>query len=325
MTRVGVVGTGALGRHHVRILASLEQAELVGIHDVNHDVAEALAAEHGTTCQRNLSQLLDQVDAVVVAAPTIDHRTLGCEVLKRGLHLLVEKPVAASLEEADDMLAQAGHADLNKKQVFAVGHVEFYNPAVRAFLALGETPRFVVAERLSPFSPRSLDIDVLLDLMIHDLQVLHAMDPSPIHEIRATGVEVLSNRVDIANARIELESGLVASLTASRVSAEATRKLRIFGHHRYCSIDYREQEIKGVSLGKGHGSGSGKPEIVPLEVNVGRVEPLRAELEAFLAACRGEDVDYVDGHQGRRALETALRIGEAIDSAQTTGSSQTTG
>lgn len=297
--RVGVIGTGALGRHHVRILASLEEAELVGIHDVRTDVAEALAAEHITTSYPDLGELLDQVEAVVVAAPTVEHRMIGCEALKRGLHLMVEKPVATSLEEADEMLACVSDG-----QIFAVGHVEFYNPAVEAFLALGETPRFVVAERLASFSPRSLDIDVLLDLMIHDLQVLHAMDPSPIHEIRATGVEVLSDRVDIANARIELESGLVASLTASRVSAEPTRKLRIFGHHRYCSIDYREQEIKGVSLGSG--------EIIPLEVSVERVEPLRAELEAFLAACRGEDVAYVDGHQGRRALETALRIGQAI-------------
>lgn len=301
--RVAVVGTGSLGRHHVRILSELDEAVLVGIYDLRSDVADALAAEHGTTRFDGLDDLLDQVEAVVVAVPTVDHRAIGCEVLTRGLHLLVEKPIATDLEEADELLAAAA-----RDSVFAVGHVEFYNPAVQAFLALGEAPRFLVAERLAPYTPRSLDIDVILDLMIHDLQVLHAMDPSPIREIRATGVDVLSDRIDIANARIELESGLVASVTASRVSAEATRKLRIFGHHRYFSIDYREQEIKGFGLDDGDGA----RQIRPVEMAVERIEPLRAELKAFLAACRGEDVAYADGHQGRRSLKTALRIREAI-------------
>ena len=301
--RVGVVGTGSLGRHHVRILSELAEAELVGICDLRRDVADALAREHGTRSFENLEELLGQVEAVVAAVPTAEHAAVGCRALERGLHVLVEKPIAKDLEEADALIAAAADG-----QVLAVGHVEYYNPAVRAFLDLGETPRFVVAERLAPFTPRSLDVDVLLDLMIHDLQVLHAMDPSPIEEIRATGVEVLSERIDIANVRIALASGLVASLTASRVSAEPTRKLRIFGHHRYCSIDYREQEIKGFGLD----DAEGERQIQPLEVSVGRVEPLRAELEAFLAACRGEDVHYADAHMGRRALETALAVREAI-------------
>ena len=186
--------------------------------------------------------------------------------------------------------------------------MEFYNPAVRALLALGETPRFVVVERLAPFTPRSLDIDVLLDLMIHDLQILHALDPSPLAEVRATGVEVLSERIDIANARLELASGTVANVTASRISVEPTRKLRIFGRQRYVSVDYREQEIKCYGLEE-HGSDR---LIAPLDIPVERVEPLAAELEAFLAACRGEAVAYVDGRQGRRALETAFAVRQAI-------------
>jgi predicted dehydrogenase len=300
--RIGVVGTGSLGRHHVRILASLAEADLVGIYDLRPEVAAALAEDHGTTSCRSLDELLDMAEAVVVAVPTTEHRTVGCRALESGLHVLVEKPIARDLDEADALLAAAGD------RILAVGHVEYYNPAVRAFLDLGETPRFVVAERLSSFTPRSLDVDVLLDLMIHDVQIVHAMDPSPIKEVRATGVEVLSDRIDIANARIELASGLVASLTASRVSAEPTRKLRIFGHHRYCSIDYREQEIKGFGL---DGDGTER-RIRPLEVSVERVEPLRAELVAFLAACRGRDVAYADGRQGRRALETALAVRQAI-------------
>lgn len=300
--RIGVVGTGSLGRHHVRILASTDEADLVGIFDLRPDVADALAEQHGTTSCRSLDELLGKAEAVVVAVPTTEHRTVGCRALERGLHVLVEKPIAKDLDEADALLEAAGD------KVLAVGHVEFYNPAVRAFLALGETPRFVVAERLSKFTPRSLDVDVLLDLMIHDVQIVHAMDPSPIREVRATGVEVLSDRIDIANARIELASGLVASLTASRVSAEPVRKLRIFGHHRYCSIDYRDQEIKGFGLD----DGGAERRIRPLEVSVDPVEPLQAELAAFLAACRGEDVAYADGGDARRALETALAVRQAI-------------
>jgi len=301
--RAGVVGTGALGRHHVRILAELPEAELAGIYDLRSEVASALAAEHGTTACGSLDELLDAVEAVVVAVPTVAHREIGCRVLERGLHLLVEKPIARDLAEADALLAAAGDG-----QVLAVGHVEFYNPAVQALLGLGEQPRFIDVERLAPFTPRSLDVDVLLDLMIHDLQVLHALDPSPLAEIRATGVAVLSDRIDIANARLEFASGLVANVTASRVSVEPTRHLRFFGHRRYVSVDYREQEIKSFRLEE---QGSER-RILPHDFTIERVEPLKAELRAFLAACRGEAVAYVDGAQGRRALETAFAVREAI-------------
>ncbi len=299
--KVGVVGTGALGRHHVRILGALPEADLVGIYDLRSDVATALAAEHGTTSCASLEELLDQVEAVVLAVPTTDHKKIGCQVLERGLHLMVEKPIASSLEEADELLARAAG-------VLAVGHVEFYNPAVQAFLAFGERPRFVEVERLSPFSSRSLDIDVLLDLMIHDLQLLHAMDPSPLAEIRATGIDVLSPQIDMASARLEFTSGMVANVTASRASVEPSRTLRIFGQRGYFSIDYREQELKTVILEQR----DGERLILPREVAVERVEPLKAELTAFLAACRGEDVPYVDGAQGRRALETAFAVRRAI-------------
>lgn len=301
--RAGVVGTGSLGRHHVRILAELPEAELAGVYDLRPEVASALAAEHGTTACGSLDELLERVEAVVVAAPTVVHKEIGCRVLERGLHLMVEKPIARDLEEADALLAAAGGG-----QVLAVGHVEFYNPAVQALLALGETPRFLDVERLASFTPRSLDIDVLLDLMIHDLQVLHALDPSPLAEVRATGVAVLSDRIDIANARLELASGLVANVTASRVSIEPTRHLRFFGHRRYVSVDYRAQEIKSFGLEEE----GGERRILPHEFTIERVEPLKAELRAFLAACRGDDVAYVDGAQGRRALETAFAVRRAI-------------
>jgi predicted dehydrogenase len=227
---------------------------------------------------------------------------MGCALLERGLHVLIEKPLASSLDEADRLLERAGD------RVLAVGHVEFYNPAVQALLALGAAPRFVEVQRLGVFSPRSLDVDVVLDLMIHDLQILHAFDASPVAEVRATGIAVLSPRIDIANVRIELASGGVANLTASRVSSERVRKLRAFLPNRYYSLDYQSQEIKGYRLEE---TGT-RRRILPDDLPVERAEPLRRELEAFLAACRGEAAPRVDGLQGRRALATALAVVEAI-------------
>jgi predicted dehydrogenase len=199
--------------------------------------------------------------------------------------------------------------------VLAVGHVEFYNPAVQALLAVGRDlkmpPRFLEVQRLAVFTPRSLDVDVVLDLMIHDLQILHALDPSPVAEVRATGIAVLSPRVDIANARVELASGCVANLTASRVSAERVRKLRAFLPSRYYSLDYQAQEIRGYRLEDAEGG----RRILPADLEVERAEPLRRELEAFVAACRGDDSGrgpLADGSAGRQALATALAVVAAI-------------
>jgi len=291
-----------MGRNHVRLLSSLPGAELVGVYDPNRQAAEAAARDHGARVFPRLEELAGEIEAAVVAAPTVAHAEMGCELLGRGLHVLIEKPLAASLAEADRLLAQADG------RVLAVGHVEFFNPAVQALLAVGSPPRFVEIQRLGVFSPRSLDVDVVLDLMIHDLQILHALDPSPVAEIRATGIAVLSARIDIANVRVELESGAVANLTASRVSSERARKLRVFLPNRYYSLDYQAQEIKGYRLEE---EGE-KRRILPDDLSVERAEPLKRELEAFLAACRGEPAPRVSGEQGRRALETALAVVEAI-------------
>ncbi|MFL6237008.1 MAG: Gfo/Idh/MocA family oxidoreductase [Thermoanaerobaculia bacterium] len=300
--RIGVFGTGSMGRNHVRLLSSLPGAELVGIYDPKPEAAEAAAREHGARAFPRLEDLAGEIEAAVVAAPTVAHADMGCELLGRGLHVLIEKPLAASLEEADRLLSRADG------KVLAVGHVEFFNPAVQALLGVGSPPRFVEVQRLGVFSPRSLDVDVVLDLMIHDLQILHALDPSPVTEVRATGIAVLSARIDIANVRVELESGAVASLTASRVSSERARKLRVFLPNRYYSLDYQAQEIKGYRLEE---EGE-KRRILPDDLSVERAEPLKRELEAFLAACRGENAPRVTGEQGRRALATALAVVEAI-------------
>ena len=217
-----------------------------------------------------------------LAVPTVLHAEIGREVLlERGIHLLVEKPLAASMAEADRLIAAARDA----RRVLAVGHVEFFNPAVAALLAVGVPPRFVEVQRLAVFTPRSLDVDVVLDLMIHDLQILHALDGSPVEEVRATGVPVLSPHTDIANVRIALSSGCVANLTASRVSAERVRKLRTFLPSRYYSIDYVAQDIHGYRLEE-LAEGRGR-RIVPDNLAVERAEPLRRELEGFVGACAG--------------------------------------
>jgi len=307
--RIGVVGTGGMGRHHVRLLAELPGADLVGIHDANAEASGALAARHGVRAVERFEELAESVEAMVVAVPTVAHAEITCDLLARGVHILVEKPIASSLEEADRIVEAAETAG----RVLAVGHVEFFNPAVQSllgFLGSGLTPGFVEVQRLAAFTPRSLDVDVILDLMIHDLQILHALDPSPVQEVRATGIAVLSPRIDIANARVALESGCVANLTASRVSSERVRKLRVFGKSSYYSLDYQDQEIKGYRL-------TDDPSLAPqerlqrLHPEVVQAEPLRGELDAFLAACRGETAPIVTGHHARRALATALSLVEA--------------
>ena len=301
--RVGVIGTGALGRHHVRILSSLPNVELVGIFDIRSEVCATVAAEFGTRCFPDLESLATGIEAAVVAVPTTDHAKVGCPLLQSGIHVLVEKPIASNLAEADRLVQAVGDS------VLSVGHVEFYNPAVEQLLAIEQRPGFIEVHRLAAFSPRSLDVDVVLDLMIHDLQILHALDDSPVAEVRATGISVLSDRIDIANARIALTSGCVANLTASRVSAERVRKLRAFLPSRgYYSVDYQDQEIKGFRLAQ-RGS---ERQIVPDPLEVVKQEPLKRELECFVAACRRQPTRLVDGIQGRRALKTALRVLRAI-------------
>ena len=304
---IGVVGTGGIGRHHARILGELAGPRMAGVYDLRAETAAAVAHEQGLRVHASFESLVAESDAVVLATPTSTHAELGVAVLERGRHLLVEKPLAADLAEADRLIAAATAADC----VLAVGHVEFFNPAVQTLLAQGARPGFVEVQRLGVFSPRSLDVDVILDLMIHDLQILQAWDGSELAEIRATGIPVLSDRIDIANVRLAFASGCVANLTASRVSAERVRKLRAFLPRRYYSLDFQTQEIRGAELAVvGEGPG-----IRGADLPVTYVEPLRAELQAFLAACAGEPGPRVDGAAGRQALATALAIRDQIRSA----------
>jgi predicted dehydrogenase len=308
MIKVAVIGVGQFGRQHVRVYSSTDRARLIAICDTNEAVRH-IAQQLGTEFTTDFRELIGRVDAVSLAVPTAYHQKIACELLKAGISVLVEKPIARTLEEADQMIAAAERSGA----VLQVGHLERFNPAVSAARRILTKPRFFEAHRLSPFTRRSLDIDVVMDLMIHDIDVILSLVGCQVAEIRAAGVPVLTNRVDIANARIEFENGCVANLTASRVSSERVRKLRFFQPDEYVSIDYSSQKVQVVSVDRG------KDNFNSRSLEVERGEPLRIEIESFLSAVSGARVE-VSGQQGRRALELATIIaGKISDQAQKAG------
>lgn len=300
-----VVGTGHLGRHHVRILAGMPGVRFLGAYDTDPERLAAITREHGVTALGSLAEAA-RADAVVVATPTVTHHTAVCELLEAGCHVLVEKPIATTVAEAEAMTALAAA----RGRVLAVGHVEFHNPAVQAALAAADGVRYLETQRLSPFTARSVDVDVILDLMIHDLQITLAVAGEPPTELRAVGVPVLTDKVDLCHAWVEFPSGLVANLTASRVSTERIRKLRLFARDSYFSVDYAEQSVHAAQLTRAPGG----PDIRPRAVEVVAEEPLKAELAAFVAACRGEHSAAVGGATGTEALRAAIRVRESVDS-----------
>ena len=299
-----VVGTGHLGRHHVRILAGMDGVNCIGAYDADHKLLAEITAEHGVQALASLEEV-SEADVVVVATPTIAHREIAGALLDAGCHVLVEKPITTTVAEADELVAMAESAG----RILAVGHVEYHNPAVQVALGLADDVRYLEGQRLSPFTARSIDVDVILDLMIHDLQITLAVAGEAPSEIRAVGVPVLTDKVDLCHAWIEFPGGLVANLTASRVSAERIRKLRLFARESYFSIDYAEQSVSSATLVRG-------PEgvdIVPRQVEVAKEEPLKAELETFIAACRGADAPIVDGRTAAAALAAAITIREQVE------------
>ena len=300
MIRLAVVGVGHLGRHHARVAASLPGIQLAGIHDHNEDRAGEVAREFGLPVLSSLAAVAEAADAAVVATPTASHLEISAYLLERGLDVLVEKPIAASVREADELLDRARAAG----RIVQVGHVERYNPAVQAAFGLIRAPLFVEVHRLSVFTRRSLDVDVVRDLMIHDLQIVQSLAAGAVAEIRAVGLPVLTPRLDIANARIAFEGGCVANLTASRVSASKVRKLRIFAPELYVSVDMQERTIRAMRLRRG----GAEPEIVPAEVSVPEEEPLARELADFARAARTRQQPLVSGKSGRDALALAEEV-----------------
>lgn len=303
--KAAVVGTGHLGRHHTRILSQMPGIEFIGAYDANPEQLEAITTEHGVPALPS-AEAAGDADLVVVATPTVNHRETAGMLLEHGCHVMVEKPITATLDEAAELIAMADELDL----VLAVGHVEFHNPAVQAALGLADGVRYLETQRLSPFTARSIDVDVILDLMIHDLQITLAVAGEAPSEIRAVGVPVLTDKVDQCHAWLEFPSGLVANLTASRVSSERIRKLRIFGGEAYFSVDYGEQSVRSASLVR---TATGV-EIAPRIIEVEKDEPLKAELTAFVTACRGEGSPHVDGRTGAAALAAAIEIRTQVES-----------
>ena len=300
MIRVGVIGVGSFGREHARVYAQSANAQLAMVCDINEASGKRVAEQFNAAFCTDYRELIGKVDAVSLAAPTVAHAEIACALLDAGIHVLVEKPIARTLDEADAMIRAAEQ----RGAVLQVGHLERFNPAVIAAQQIVTTPRFFEAHRLSLFTPRSLDIDVVMDLMIHDIDVVLSLTASPVREARAAGIPILTPRIDIANARIEFENGCVANLTASRVSLEKVRKVRFFQPHEYVSLDYAAQEAMTVSIKPG---ADGKMTFDACALAVERDEPLRLEIEAFLAAVDGSEV-RVSGAEGRRALQLAIEI-----------------
>src|SRR4249920_2965590 len=276
--RTAVVGTGEFGRNHARVYRELEGAELVGVYDREQARAETVAIEFQTRALRSLEEVYELADAVSVAVPTVVHAEVGCQLLRSGLDVLVEKPMALNLSEADALLEAARRHN----RILQVGHVERFNPAVVAVEPILNRPLFFEVHRLGVFTPRSLDVEVIYDLMIHDLDILLALVKEPVTEVKAVGIPVLTNKVDIAHARLEFEGGAVANVTASRVSTERVRKVRFFQRNEYISLDYARRDALRVRVNRP----GPEPDFGFEKLDSPAVEPLRAELEAFVDAVR---------------------------------------
>jgi predicted dehydrogenase len=296
--RAGVAGAGAMGRNHARIYSLLEGVDLTAVYDADRARAEAVVAEFGGKAVDTLEDLAAHCDLASVAVPTVAHREVGCFLLEKGVHVLIEKPIAATVEDAQALV----DASRKWERLLAVGHVERFNPVLKQLEGRLTKPRFIEAHRLSPFPNRSMDIGVILDLMIHDLEVILHLVKSPVVGIDAVGVSVLTPTEDIANARLRFENGCVANVTASRISPERMRKIRVFQEDCYLSLDYQQQEgqmYAKVDTG-----------ISKFDVEIEKGEPLMGELRSFVDAVARGEKPAVTGQQGLAALELALKVTE---------------
>jgi predicted dehydrogenase len=303
--RVAVIGVGALGKHHARILAAMPDVELAAIVDINEARAREIGGLVNAPPLTSASDVIGRVDAVTVAVPTESHLNVALAFLQRGIGVLVEKPLARNAGEAQQMIDAAAASGA----VFGVGHTERYNPAVAAARPLIDHPRFIEVHRLGAFPDRSLDIDVVFDLMIHDLDVVLSIVPSEVVAVEAVGVAVLTAKPDIANARLKFASGCIANITASRISKDRVRKIRIFQRDAYLSVDYAAQEVERWRLVKGNGP---MPAIDGGKLDVANEEPLKRELADFVAAVREKRAPGVTGIDGLRAINLAERVTQEI-------------
>jgi predicted dehydrogenase len=299
--RIAVIGAGSFGRNHLRVLRQLGDATLAAVVDTDAKRAAEAAAQFQCAAVTDLSALRDRVDAAVVATPTVTHADIGCELLAAGIDVLVEKPIAESTAAAQRLIDTAAQHG----RILQVGHLERFNPAVSALSKLVSHPLFFEIHRLSLFSPRSLDVDVVLDLMIHDIDIVLCLTRQLPEEIRAAGISILSPKVDIANVRLAFAGGCIANLTASRVSTERVRKIRLFQPRQYLSLDYARQDLMAFEV-------SPENQIGFQSVSVEKDEPLKLELASFLRAVETRSQPTVSGEDARRALQVALEILDKI-------------
>jgi len=304
--RVAVIGVGHLGKHHARLLAGIDGAELVAVVDTVADRATAASEATGARALADFRELIDQVDAVSIAVPTELHCEVAMPFLERGTAVLIEKPITRSVAEAEELIAAAARSGA----LLGAGHTERHNPAVSTVMPFVTTPRFIEVHRLGVFPDRSLDIDVVFDLMIHDLDIILAMVKSDVATIEAVGVPVLTDKFDIANARLRFSTGCIANITASRISKERVRKIRLFQPDAYVSIDCAEQEVEGYRLVRRDGE---RPQIQGGKLPVTRDEPLRRELQDFVQAVRDKRRPLVTGDDGLRALKLAQAIADRME------------
>ncbi|MBK9313580.1 MAG: Gfo/Idh/MocA family oxidoreductase [Acidobacteria bacterium] len=305
--KTAVIGVGHLGREHARIYAGLDDANLIAVCDTHETNGRTVAERFGVPFVSDYRELLGEVEAVSVATPTVNHHEVTCACLEAGISVLVEKPISRTLAEADEMIALAK----TKGAVLQVGHIERFNPAFRVLQQNITKPRFFEAHRMGIFTPRSLDIDVVMDLMVHELDIIATLVQADVVRIDAVGIPILTPKVDLANARLEFADGCIANITASRVSGERLRKLRVFQPNEYYSLDYADQQVVMCRLVPPKQSGS-LPEIVAGNLDVTKREPLLAEIESFVAAVRDRSTPVVTGEEGRRALALATEVLDKI-------------
>ncbi len=305
--RTAVIGTGYLGRFHAQKYAALPGSELVAVCDTSADAACKVASELGTEGLTDYRQLAGRVDAVSIVVPTQQHYTVAKWFLENGIHVLLEKPITVTVEEARELVALAGQHE----KTFQIGHLERFNPAILALDDVITEPQFIESHRLAPFNPRGADVNVVLDLMIHDIDIILDMVRSPVRQIDASGVAVLSSDIDIANVRIQFESGCVANVTASRASVKMERKMRLFQHDSYIAIDFQNKQLEIYRKGEGE-QHPGVPAIESKQQTFEQGDALMSEISSFLDAVRNDKPPVVSGEDGLRALETALAISDKL-------------
>ena len=301
MINVGVIGVGSIGIHHARIFAGMEDVNLVGIVDADSARAQEVASKYNCRAYNNYEEIMDTVDAVSIAVPTTMHFKAGLDFLKQNKDILVEKPVTTTLEEADMLILEAEKRDL----IFQVGHLERFNSGVSLISTMVEKPKFIESQRLSPFLGRGTDVDVTLDLMIHDIDIILSLVDSGIVDLRATGAKVLTENIDIAHAWIEFENGCIAEAVSSRIANEKKRELKVFQHNSYMNLDYQKQEVTCyTSLNGDVGKKTIKPETK---------EPLKEELISFIECVKNRREPIVSGNEGREALKVVLKISRLVN------------